>query len=244
MSDGGVVAPGRGRTRAVGGVAQDREPGGAFIVTEHRGRIASVRLRMGMLAAGIVVLALYRPARAGLEDYVRKPDPAFAWTQISNHDTPLGKIDSLKLTSQVWQGITWTHTLQLYEPREVTYPDTTLLFITGGDNGDAPKDDDHKVGFSLAQVCGARVAVLHQVPNQPLLDGKTEDELIAETFVRFLQTKDENWPLLVPDGQERREGHGRRPGLGQGARQARRDTVRRRGGLEARLDDLADRRDG
>ena len=135
---------------------------------------------------------------AGLEDYVRKPDPAFAWTQISNHDTPLGKVYSLKLTSQVWQGITWTHSLSIYEPREITYPDTTLLFITGGANGNEPKDEDHKTGFTLAQVCGARAAVLRQVPNQPLLGGKTEDELIAETFVRYLQTKDENWPLLFP----------------------------------------------
>ena len=72
------------------------------------------------------------------------------------------------------------------------------LFITGGDNKREQKDEDHKMGFGLAQVCGARVAVLYQVPNQPLLEGKSEDELIAETFVRYLQTKDENWPLLFP----------------------------------------------
>jgi PhoPQ-activated pathogenicity-related protein len=139
-----------------------------------------------------------RPARAGLDDYVKKPDPAFAWTQLSNHTTPAGTINSLKLTSQVWHGITWTHNLRIYEPAQVTYSDAMLLFITGGGTDSEPNDDDHKMAFTLAQVCGARVAVLPQVPNQPLLDGKKEDELIAETFVRYLESGDASWPLLFP----------------------------------------------
>jgi PhoPQ-activated pathogenicity-related protein len=160
--------------------------------------MAAARLGVATLATVILGNGSSRVARAGLDEYVRKPDGAFAWTVGETRTTPAGTITSLKLTSQVWQGITWTHDLRVYEPREIAYTDAMLLFITGGDNDRQASDDDHKLAFGLAQLCGARVAVLPQVPNQPLLDGKTEDKLIAETFVRYLQTKDEDWPLLFP----------------------------------------------
>jgi len=137
-------------------------------------------------------------ARADLDSYVRKPDPSFGWRQVANHDTPLGKIHSLELTSQVWQGITWTHDLTIYEPAEIIHRDAALLFITGGRTGGKPDQKDHQQAFTLTKATGARVAVLRQVPNQPLLGDKTEDTLIAETFVRYLETQDENWPLLFP----------------------------------------------
>ena len=89
-----------------------------------------------------------------------------------------------------------------------------LLFITGGGTG-GKSDDDHKQAFALTRVTGARVAVLHQVPNQPLLGDKTEDALIAETFVRYLETKDKNWPLLFPMERVQTPGHGsKRPPFG------------------------------
>jgi PhoPQ-activated pathogenicity-related protein len=137
-------------------------------------------------------------AGADLDDYVKAPDPAFSWKQLSNHTTPAGTIHTIALTSQVWQGITWTHELTIYEPTELTYRDTVLLFIVGGSTGSKPDEGDHKLAFGLTKTTGARVAVLHQVPNQPLLGDKTEDTLIAETFVRYLETKDKKWPLLFP----------------------------------------------
>ena len=50
------------------------------------------------------------------------------------------------------------------------------------------------MGLELARKINAPVAILYHIPNQPLLEGKlSEDDLIAETFVRYLKTKDENW---------------------------------------------------
>jgi PhoPQ-activated pathogenicity-related protein len=138
-------------------------------------------------------------ARAGLDEYVKKPDAAYAWTTVETSKLPDGTtLRRIKLTSQVWEGTTWTHTVSVIEPAVVSYPDAMLLFITGGAIGDGPRKGDIATGLAMAKACRARVAVLPQVPNQPLLGGKTEDALIAETFIRYLDTKDADWPLLFP----------------------------------------------
>jgi PhoPQ-activated pathogenicity-related protein len=53
-------------------------------------------------------------------------------------------------------------------------------------------------GKLLAERIGAPVVVLHDVPNQPLFGGLEEDDLVAHTFLKFLQTKDRRVPLLFP----------------------------------------------
>jgi PhoPQ-activated pathogenicity-related protein len=51
---------------------------------------------------------------------------------------------------------------------------------------------------AIASKNKAIVALIKQVPNQPLFDGKTEDELISYTLHQFKQDKDYSWPLLFP----------------------------------------------
>jgi PhoPQ-activated pathogenicity-related protein len=137
---------------------------------------------------------------AELDDYVRRDDPSFAWTATPAREAQGGQglITEIELTSQTWHGIVWKHPLRVYEAAVPLNRDAMILFITGGTTGRKVSADEEATGLALSRMSGARVGMLHQVPNQPLLDGKTEDTLIAETFVRYLDTKDATWPLLFP----------------------------------------------
>jgi PhoPQ-activated pathogenicity-related protein len=133
-----------------------------------------------------------------LQEYVAAKDDAFAW-EIRGKETRDGcLIYDIDLTSQVWQGITWKHAMSAFVPEDVRHTDTVLLFITGGSTGGRPGEDDLAMGCKLARIAQMPVAYLHQVPNQPLLGNRKEDDLISETFLRYLATKDAKWPLLFP----------------------------------------------
>ncbi len=160
-------------------------------------RFTALLLSLALSSSLARAQAVPKPS-SDLDDYVKKADPAFAWTVEKSSNVDGGKVTVLKLTSQIWHEIPWIHIVSICEPAELKYPDAVLLFITGGSIKNLDRKEDAATGMTLAKLCGARVAMLPQVPNQPLLGDKTEDKLIAETFVRFLETKDATWPLLFP----------------------------------------------
>ena len=144
-------------------------------------------------------LALTPAVRADLFDYVKKPDDSFAWKLVNKSELPDGVIYDIKLVSQTWQTIKWEHDLQVFLPKGVKPGGKMLLWNQGGKSGAASAI----FGMQLAQKIQAPVALLFGIPNQPLFgDGKkrglVEDALIAETFIRYLDTKDPSWPLLFP----------------------------------------------
>ncbi len=147
---------------------------------------------------GSAVLALITtPALADLTNYVNTPEPAFEW-QLENtfHVAQSGdRVYDLHFVSQVWQGEKWQHQLQIYRPTNAAPGAIMFLWVTGGH----ATPEAMALGMDLAQKIKAPVAFLYDVPNQPLLEGNLrEDDLIAETFVRYLKSNDESWPLLLP----------------------------------------------
>lgn len=152
------------------------------------------RVFTGFVAAALAMVATH----AGpLEDYVQSPDSSFNWKRCEQKGLKGATVSHLQLVSQTWQGQFWSHHLLVVRPEKVVHPEFALLFVTGGSYG-GPDDKEAERLNLIAQRAGAIAALITQVPNQPLYDGRREDALIAYSFVQYLKTGDTTWPLLFP----------------------------------------------
>jgi PhoPQ-activated pathogenicity-related protein len=142
----------------------------------------------------------------GLRAYVQRPDPSTAWSLRSQGRYRDADYLELKLQSQTWRGIPWKHQVFMIRPGQVDPGRPALLFIAGGrwmPQYDGPRltpgmPERTPVYVALARRLRAPVAVLLQVPHQPILDGLTEDALIAHSMARYVETRDPDWPVLLP----------------------------------------------
>jgi len=154
-------------------------------------------MRYGLARVGalfLVAAALAGSARADLRGYVGKAQPEQRWSKESENAAGAVKIINLKLRSQVWRDLPWDHSIQIFVPKTLKHPKTALLLVTGG----SPGLTDTALGAQLAPRLEAPLVILYNIPNQPLYDGKKEDDLIAHTFEQFLKNGDDEWLLLLP----------------------------------------------
>ncbi len=154
--------------------------------------------------AFIMLMNIATQAENELKDYINRDEPVYSYELKEVQKEKEIEIHYLLLTSQTWQDIVWNHQLTILVPEKPNDLEHALLFITGGSNKDGePKwskanEDVLKIFGSIAIKSGCPVAVINQVPNQPLYGGKVEDEIIAYSFEKFLETEDPTWPLLFP----------------------------------------------
>jgi PhoPQ-activated pathogenicity-related protein len=157
-----------------------------------------------LLCSATATAAPSDETESALAAYVASPDEAFHW-EVLERGRHLGTDTLLiDLTSQRWRDMPWRHQLWLIDPTAGRGERQALLFIGSGrwpaegePSREPPRDTPHFV--ALARALDTPVAVLRQVPFQPLFDGLTEDALIAMTFERFLDAPEEtDWPLLLP----------------------------------------------
>jgi PhoPQ-activated pathogenicity-related protein len=146
-------------------------------------------------------------ASQALADYIARPDPDFGWIERSAGRLGATSYVELTLVSQEWRGITWKHQLYVVRPSTLNPAAKHALLVVAGNSwkpeynqpvahSSLPKSAP--VYAQLAEEIGTPVAVLLQVPFQPLFDQLTEDWLIAYTFEKYMRSGEQDWPLLLP----------------------------------------------
>jgi PhoPQ-activated pathogenicity-related protein len=146
--------------------------------------------------------------QTALDRYVFKADANYSYKLAATTKGEGYTAFVVELTSQQWRTADevdrpiWKHWLTIIQPDRVT-TSTGFLFINGGSNGSKmPGGADANLA-ATAVGTHAVVADLRMVPNEPLIfkeEGKsrTEDEIIAYTWEKYLKTGDETWPLRLP----------------------------------------------
>jgi len=141
-----------------------------------------------------------------LAAYVAARDPATRVEPVATGEFLGGTWQTVRLVSQRWRGVEWTHELSLFVPGNVgAGASTALYWIDGGSARGVPAAGAAAEPSSairtlapIATAAGLPAAVIRQVPYQPMFSGLQEDDLIAYTFTEFARTGDGTWPLLLP----------------------------------------------
>ncbi|HLY40038.1 MAG TPA: PhoPQ-activated pathogenicity-related family protein [Terracidiphilus sp.] len=146
--------------------------------------------------------------QTALDAYVHAPDSHYQYTLVAKTARVGCTEFLLRMTSQEWRTpaevtpSVWQHWLRIEVPQQVSSP-IGFLYIRGGSIGDGqPKPEEKFV--AMATMTHTVVSELFDVPNEPLTFAndsygpREEDQIIAYTWRKFIETGDSNWPLRLP----------------------------------------------
>ncbi|MFA5292302.1 MAG: PhoPQ-activated protein PqaA family protein [Phycisphaerae bacterium] len=149
---------------------------------------------------------------SALDDYVAMADPCYSYTLISSSPDSFTQTQgyTLKLVSQQWRTLSevdhtvWNHWMTVVVPNLSlgATRDAALILIDGGNYTDSAPGIDYQYRW-LAATTRSVIVILKAVPNQPLhfLDEsiyRTEDQIVAYSWRKFLDGGDANWPVQLP----------------------------------------------
>jgi PhoPQ-activated pathogenicity-related protein len=159
-------------------------------------------------ALPLLLVSASLAADTALDRYVRKPDPSYHYDVVNTVHAEGYTLYVVHMTSQTWRKPeevnqpVWQHWLTIVKPDRVTGT-TGYLFINGGSVTDKAPERANPAYVELATTTHTVAADLQDIPNEPLTfsdDGRSrsEDGIIAYTWMKFMQGGDETWPLRLP----------------------------------------------
>lgn len=178
-------------------------------------KLAMFKLMRATFAVALLSAALTAVATP-LDDYIAKPDPAFTYSSPPARvvESPMHTINTYRMASQNWLDLTkvdrtlWEHWVVVIVPKQLAST-KALLFIGGGSNRGTEPPNAEGALPQIAAMTKSIVVEIKQIPNQPLRvrdehddrykeRGRSEDELIAYCWDKFMSTGDANWLPRLP----------------------------------------------
>lgn len=142
--------------------------------------------------------------------YIAKSDaitsPNWEFKSAQHDATNKLTIETYSLTSQIWQGKKWQHTLVIYRP-DILFSNQALLVVNGGTHYPQANNNPLPAQFNFAYIAKETQTVvidLQDVPNQYLTfeDAipRKEDGLVAYSWNQFMDDPlhHQDWPLQLP----------------------------------------------
>ncbi|EGV32142.1 PhoPQ-activated pathogenicity-related protein PqaA type [Thiorhodococcus drewsii AZ1] len=165
-----------------------------------------------MLATALILVGQTpRTEATALDDYVAKPDPSYGYSYEETRQGWGYGIHVVDMTSQQWRSPSevdrtlWRHELLIAVPWifHSGNQGTAILIVNGGGNiKPGGTENDELLGI-MAATTGSVVAMLSQVPNQPLQFAdesapREEDAILAYGMDKYLTTGDPEWLPQLP----------------------------------------------